>query len=55
MNHHQKLHFALCAVHILTATILFAEAAYAHAGCAALAAAIYGLLAWLGLHRGAAE
>jgi hypothetical protein len=31
---------------MLAAAILFADAAYAHSACAALAALIYGLIGW---------
>jgi hypothetical protein len=46
MTRHHLMHLALAAVYFMTAAILCAQAAYAHAACAALAAAIYGLLAW---------
>lgn len=41
MTHHHWMHVALAA-----------EGAYAHAACASLAAAIYGLLAWPARRRG---
>jgi hypothetical protein len=46
MTRHALLHLALSAVYALTAAILFADAAYPHSGCAALAALIYCLIAW---------
>ncbi len=46
MNHHVVLHLVLSVIYLLTAAILFVEAAYAHSGCATLAALIYGLIAW---------
>jgi len=49
MKTHQVLHFALAAVHAVLAAILAAEAAYAHAACVALAAALYALLGGLGI------
>jgi hypothetical protein len=45
MTRHHLLHFALSAVYLITAAVLFAEAAYLHSACAAIAALIYGLIA----------
>jgi hypothetical protein len=52
MTHNHRMHGALAAVYLVTAAILAAEGAYAHAACASLAAVIYGLLAWPARRRG---
>jgi hypothetical protein len=46
VTRHNLLHFALSAVYMLIAAILLAEAAYPHSACAAIAAIVYGLIAW---------